>query len=372
MQFIINKSLFLKNLQQIFGFVEKKQTMPILSYVYLHKSGSNVTLIANDMEIQMTLLLKEVEGNDLTCTIHAKKIIDVLKSLPTEVSSVTFKLIDNKMFISSGNSKFNLQSLPAEQYPLLTINENYLYKFSISTKLLQNMLSKIYYSMAINDSRTFLNGMLLEINTSNQLILVCTDAHRLSYCQEQLLESVTTKGEKISYILPRKTVLELYRLLGNYTGNVTVNIYKNQIQFQLEDLQIISNIIDGKYPDYNRVIPVNNNILCLIDRTILLKAVQRVSVIGLDKLKTLVMKLDSNVMKLSCYNEEGEEAVDELSVNYQGKTLTLHFNINYILDVLNNIQEDILQYAFYDHQRSALVTIPNDVNFKYVVMPLRA
>lgn len=369
MQLVINRNIFLKSLQQIIGFVEKKQTMPILSYIYLCKQGNILTLIANDMEIQLTILLREIEGDDVICTIHARKIIDVLRALPNDVENVIFRIIDNKLFVTAGNSKFNLQSLPAEQYPLLTINDNYLYKFTMSTKKLQNMLAKVHYAMALNDSRSFLNGMLLEIR-DHGLILVGTDAHRLSYCKEQLDKGMNS--DVVSCILPRKTMLELYRLLVNFEGEVTVTIYDNQVQFQLKDLQIISNIIDGKYPDYNRVIPVNNSVLCLIERVALLKAVQRVSVIGVDKLKTLVMKLDNNLLRLSCINEENEEAVDEIVIDYQGQTLQLNFNINYILDVLNNMHEDVLQWAFYDNQRSVLVTVPNDTNFKYVVMPLRA
>ncbi|TXI92785.1 MAG: DNA polymerase III subunit beta [Neisseriales bacterium] len=366
MQLKFQRDALLKPLALTTGFVEKKQTMPILSNVYIRKSGELVTIIANDMEIQATLLVRSgIDGDDLAITVPAKKLQDVLKALPD--AEVTLDINDNKVTVKSGRAKFTLQSLPAEHYPLLRVNEDCVGQLTISQKNLRELISKVQYSMAINDSRVFLNGMLLEVK-NNQLSLVATDAHRLSYVNFPLADMLPD----ISSIIPRKTVMELARLLEDNDNPITIKIYNNQVMFETEDKQLITKVIDGKYPDYERVIPLTNDKLCLINRQELLRVVQRVAVIGIDKLKTIVLELKPNLITVSCRNEDQEESRDELGIQYGNDTeLRLNFNISYILDVLNNIDEENLQWAFFDNQRSVLVTVPNQVDFKYVIMPLR-
>jgi DNA polymerase-3 subunit beta len=366
MQLKFQRDALLKPLALTTGFVEKKQTMPILSNVYIRKNGELVTIIANDMEIQATLLVRSgIDGDDLAITVPAKKLQDVLKALPD--AEVTLDINDNKVTVKSGRAKFTLQSLPAEHYPLLRVNEDCVGQLTISQKNLRELISKVQYSMAINDSRVFLNGMLLEVK-NNQLSLVATDAHRLSYVNFPLADMLPD----ISSIIPRKTVMELARLLEDNDNPITIKIYNNQVMFETEDKQLITKVIDGKYPDYERVIPLTNDKLCLINRQELLRVVQRVAVIGIDKLKTIVLELKPNLITVSCRNEDQEESRDELGIQYGNDTeLRLNFNISYILDVLNNIDEENLQWAFFDNQRSVLVTVPNQVDFKYVIMPLR-
>ena len=334
------RDTLLKPLTQTTGFVEKKQTMPILSNVYLKKTADVVTVIANDMEIQATLQVNGgIEGDDFAITLPAKKLQDVLKALPD--GEVSLDVSDSKVIVKAGRTKFTLQSLPAEHYPLLTLNDACVGEFQLSQSKLRELVGKVQYSMAANDTRVFLNGMLLEIK-NNQLRFVATDAHRLSYVN-LALDSIVADT---SVILPRKTMLEIHRLLE---------------------------VIDGKYPDYERVIPLTNDKLCLISREEFLRAVQRVAVIGIDKLKTLMLELKPNLLTISCRNEEQEDSRDELVIQYgQDAELRLNFNISYILDVLNNSSDENLQWAFFDNQRSVLVTVPGEVDFKYVIMPLRA
>lgn len=358
----------LKPLAQTTGFVEKKQTMPILSNVYLKKNGEQLTLVANDMEIQAMLSVEGgVLGDDFTITLPAKKFQDVLKALPD--SEVSLEINDNRVTVKSGRSKFTLQSLPADHYPLLTITDDCVAQFCISQKKLRELVSKVYYSMATNDTRVFLNGLLLEVR-NNQLRLVATDAHRLSYVSFELdVDNLAN----ISMIIPRKTMLEMHRLLEDSDDLVTIKIYPNQVMFEMLNKQFITKVIDGKYPDYDRVIPLTNDKLCLINREEFLKAVQRVAVIGIDKLKTLMLELKPNLLTISCRNEEQEDSRDELVIQYgHNNELRLNFNISYILDVLNNSTAENLQWAFLDNQRSVLVTVPNEIDFKYVIMPLRA
>lgn len=367
MQLQFHRDILLKPLTLATGFVEKKQTMPILSNVYIKKQAEKVTIIANDMEIQATLSVNSgITGDDLAITVPAKKLQDVLKALPD--AEVTLDINDNKVTVKSGRAKFTLQSLPADHYPLLRVNDDCVGQFSLSQRDLRDLLSRVQYSMAVNDSRVFLNGMLLEIK-NNQLCLVATDAHRLGFVTFPLADMLPD----ISSIIPRKTVLELSRLLDDSDAAVIIKLYPNQVLFEAEDKQLITKVIDGKYPDYERVIPLTNDKLCLISRQELLRVVQRVAVIGIDKLKTIVLELKPNLLTVSCRNEDQEESRDELSIQYgNDNELRLNFNISYILDVLNNIDEENLQWAFFDNQRSVLVTVPNQVDFKYVIMPLRA
>ncbi len=367
MQLKFQRDILLKPLTLTTGFVEKKQTMPILSNVLLKKDGDKVTIVANDMEIQATLNINGgILGDDLSITLPAKKLQDVLKALPD--SEITLNIIDNKVTVQSGRTKFTLQSLPADHYPLLRVTEDCVGQFTISQRNLRELIGKVQYSMAVNDSRVFLNGLLLEIK-NNQLHLVATDAHRLSFVNFALADMLPD----VSSIIPRKTIVELYRLLEDSEDLVTVKMYPNQVFFETQNKQLITKVIDGKYPDYERVIPLTNDKLCLINREEFLRAVQRVAVIGIDKLRTLVLELKPNLLTVSCRNEEQEESVDELGIQYGHDTeLRLNFNITYILDVLNNSNAENLQWAFFDNQRSVLVTVPNEIDFKYVIMPLRA
>lgn len=357
----------LKPLTQVIGFVEKKQTMPILSNVYVKKSGSVVTLIANDMEIQATLSVEDgIDGDDFVITLPGKKFQDILKALPD--GEINLEINDSKVTVKAGRTKFTLQSLPADHYPLLKVTEDCVAQFSIAQNHFRELIGKVQYSMAVNDSRVFLNGMLLEIK-NNELRLVATDAHRLSFAKFTLADLLPD----ISVILPRKTIVEMYRLLEDTEDGITIKIYPNQIIFETANKQLISKVIDGKYPDYERVIPLTNDKLCLISREEFLRAVQRVAVIGIDKLKTLTLELKPNLLTISCRNEEQEDSRDELVIQYGNDyELRLNFNITYIMDVLNNSVEENLQWAFFDNQRSVLVTVPNEVDFKYVIMPLRA
>lgn len=349
------------------GFVEKKQSIPILSNVYINKSGNDITLIANDMEIQVSITgTSDIEGKDFTITLPAKKLQDILKAF-TDDADITFEQISGKIILRSGNTKYTLQSLPAKHYPLLQIMDKVISQFSISQSTLKSLIGQIQYAMADKDSRVFLNGMLLEIK-NNQLNLVATDAHRLGFATHPLSETIKDSCS----IIPRKTIIELYRLLEDSEESILIKIYPKQVSFETNSKQLITKVIDGKYPDYERVIPIHNDKLCIIDREILLKAVERVAVIGIDKLKNISIELKTNSLLITCCNEEAEESYDEIPVQYQhDEVLNLNFNINYVRDLLSNSNAKLLQWAFFDNQRSALITVPNEINFKSVLMPLR-
>lgn len=364
----LKRDLLLKPLTLTTGFVEKKQTMPILSNVYLKKTGNQIVIIANDMEIQASItIVGDMAGEDFTITLPGKKLQDILKAFP-ESADVTFEAQDSRITVKSGKTKFVLHSMPADHYPLIRVNSELDSEFQIAQGTFKKLVNQIQYAMADKDSRVFLNGMLFEIK-NNQLRLVATDAHRLGLITTELSGEI----KDTSAIIPRKTIVELTRMLDeNSEEPLAIKFFDNQIYFETENKQLITKVIDGKYPDYERVVPVTNDKLCLINRNELLNAVDRVSVIGIDKLKTLTFEINQDLLTISCHNEDQEESKDEITINYQGsEPLKLSFNISFIRELLSNAHVEDLQWAFYDNSRSVLVTIPNEINFKGVIMPLR-
>ena len=363
----ISRDTLLKPLMLVSGFVEKKQTMPILSNVYIKKTGNTITMISNDLEIQASITINApMDGEDFIITLPAKKLQDILKVVPD--TELVFTKEDAKIALSVGATKFTLQSMPGDHYPLLRILDTAIGKFTISQAKLKSLLGQVQYAMADKDSRVFLNGMLFEIK-DNCLRLVATDAHRLGFATTEISETISN----CSAILPRKTIIELYKLVEDHVDEITITIYPHQVAFETNNKQLITKVIDGKYPDYERVIPLGNDKLCLIKREDFLKAIERVAVIGIDKLKTVTLDLSKNILSLRCRNEEHEDSHDQIEITYQqDEPLKVSFNINYVRDLLINSQAEYLQWAFFDGQRSVLVTIPSDPNFKSVIMPLRS
>jgi DNA polymerase-3 subunit beta len=363
----INRDTLLKPLLMVSGFVEKKQTMPILSNVYIKKVGNAITIVSNDMEIQASININApMSGEDFIITLPAKKLQDILKVVPD--TELIFTREDSKIAVTAGATKFTLQSMPGDHYPLLRISDSAICKFTLPQSKLKSLLGQVQYAMADKDSRVFLNGMLFEIKNNN-LRLVATDAHRLGFATTEIAEAITN----CNAIIPRKTIVELYKLLEDTTDGITITIYPHQVSFETNDKQLITKVIDGKYPDYERVIPLGNDKLCLIRREDFLKAIERVAVIGIDKLKTVTFEIHKNLLILHCRNEEQEDSYDEVEITYQqDEELKVSFNINYVRDLLINSNAEHLQWAFFDGQRSVLITIPSNNNFKSVLMPLRA
>lgn len=364
----IKRETLLNPLLQVTGFIDKKHTMPILANVYLSKSGNQITIIGNDMEIQASITTQsdEMLGEDFAITLPGKKLQDILKALP-ENSDIKFEVDENKATIKSGKAKFTIQTLSVEHYPLLKIVEQPICEFKIEQRKLKSLIAQIQYAMAEKDSRVFLNGMFFEIR-NNALTLVATDAHRLSLISHQLEQNFP----ECSAIIPKKSILELYRLLEDSENNVEIKIYPNQVSFHMPHKELITKVIDGKYPEYERVIPLNNDKLCLINRQALLETVDRVSVIGIDRLRTIQLKIDNNQLILNCKNEDNEESQDQMEIATPGINLALNFNISYLRDLLSHTTATDLQFAFYDEQRSVLITIPDNTDFKSVLMPLRS
>ena len=363
----LERDVLLKPLTMVGGFIEKKHTMPILSNVYIKKQDNQLTIIANDLEIQACITITQnFAGEDFVITLPQKKLQEILRVIP-EGTQISLTKQNNKILITSGAIKYTIQSLPADSYPLLKVSESEVCTFHIPQIKLKQMLWQIQYAMADKDGRVFLNGMLFETN-DNQLKLVATDAHRLG------LTTIDLSPQKFAHahvILPKKSVLELFRLLDNNENLVTVKIFPNQVYFECDNRQLLTKIIDGKYPSYERVIPITNDKICIINRVQLLNAVERVSVIGSDKVKTLTAHFFDNKLSISCTNEDDETSQDEIEVVYDNVSIQMTFNLLYVRDLLNNSTAEFLQFALFDDKRSILVTVPEQLDFMAVLMPLR-
>ncbi|BEV72632.1 MULTISPECIES: DNA polymerase III subunit beta [unclassified Paludibacterium] len=360
------RDALLKPLLAVTGIVERRHTLPILSNVLIEKKGAEVGFLATDLEIQITTASAEaLPGEDFRLTTSAKKLQDILRAIPDK-ASVTLEQQDGRLTLKAGKSRFNLQTLPAEDFPLLPVNGSPEASFSVSQRELRRLISQVQYAMAVQDIRYYLNGLLMQTE-GNQVRLISTDGHRLAFSSTQVEASLP----KAEVILPRKTILELYKLLADSDDAINIEVLANQVRFTFGSTVIISKVVDGKFPDYNRVIPLDNDKIFLIERVTFLHALQRAAILANEKFRGVRLVLKPGAMSILCTNSEQEEAEEELEIGFTGGSLEIGFNINYLLDVLTNLPADTLQLAFGDANRSALFTIPDNSDFKYIVMPMR-
>jgi DNA polymerase-3 subunit beta len=360
------RDALLKPLLAVTGIVERRHTLPILSNVLIEKKGGEVGFLATDLEIQITTASPEaLPGEDFRLTTSAKKFADILRAIPA-TATVTLEKDDSRLTLKAGKSRFNLQTLPAEDFPHLTVNGEAQSRFTLAQKDLKRLLSQVQYAMAVQDIRYYLNGLLLQTD-GEQVRLVATDGHRLALATQKLEQSLP----KAEVILPRKTILELYKLLADVEDPIEIEILASQVRFAFGSTVIISKVVDGKFPDFNRVIPLDNEKIFELDRLTLLQALQRAAILANEKFRGVRLALAPGRLSILCTNSEQEEAEEELEIAFQGGELEIGFNINYLLDVLTNVPAEVLQLAFGDSNKSALFTIPENPDFKYIVMPMR-
>ena len=357
----------LEPLQSVIGIVERRHTLPILSNVLIQSSEHEVSMTATDLEVQIktrALLENKVPGQSLT--LSARKLYDILRSLPTE-SGVVLESKENRLTVRAGKSRFSLQTLGGQDFPTIAVTEDTGIVLTVAQKVLKALLERVQYAMAQQDVRYYLNGTLFKVN-GNELTLVATDGHRLSYATEQLSQDYG----KAEVILPRKTVSELIKLLAPSDEPVTVTLRANQAEFGLGNVDVLSKVIDGKFPDYARVIPTAYTRHLTLQRLDLLQALQRASILSNDKIRGVRLLLSKNSLAVVCTNNEQEEAQEELDVSYTQEAIDIGFNITYLLDVLNHLTSESVICSFGDANSSVLITVPGaEDRFKYVVMPMR-
>lgn len=364
------RDMLLSPLQSVSGVVEKRHTLPILSNVLLEKKGEQLTFLATDIEIQITAATGGAIGeSDGAVTVGAKKLQDILRSLPEE-TEVSLSLEDKRLQIRAGKSRFNLQTLPAEDFPRMTLSDSSPKKITVTQKQLRHLLGQTQFAMAAQDVRYYLNGLLLLVDGGN-LHAVATDGHRLAYASMALDSDNGSSLPRQEFILPRKTVLELNRQLDDSDEPLHVELANNQIRFQFKQIDLVSKLIDGKFPDYERVIPTTLKNVVVLDRVGLHQSMVRAAILTNEKFRGVRLVLNDGVLKIMAANAEQEEAQEEIEVAFSGDPVDVGFNVGYLLDVLNNTTAETIEWGFNDASSSSLVTIPGNERFKYVVMPMR-
>lgn len=365
MKINISRDTLLKPLSAVNGIVERRHTLPILSNLLLEGKDGTISLTATDLEMQISMSVESETAEPFATTVSARKLLDICRSLP-DGSQLRLADQDSRLQVSAGRSKFNLQTLPASDYPTMTRTPNSQLTLRLAQKELRHLLRQVDFSMAQQDIRYYLNGLLLEVN-GERLHVVGTDGHRLSYICTDLGQNF----DKQEIILPRKTVTELIKLLEDNDDEVVIEISPNQANFTFANIRLISKVIDGKFPDYNRVIPVGHKNRLSINRMDVLQAMQRASILSNEKYRGIRLVLGANSLRLISSNSEQEEAEEELEIAYSGEPLDVGFNVTYLIDVLNNAQSETVDFSFADANSSCLVTVPDNANYKYVVMPMR-
>ncbi|MDR0933523.1 MAG: DNA polymerase III subunit beta [Burkholderiaceae bacterium] len=356
----------LRPLQTVSGIVERRHTLPILANILIKKEGNAVSFLSTDTEVQIMTSAEVGSGDDVAATtVAARKLVDILRALP-DAAEVSLTLLDKRLTVQSGRSRFSLQTLPASDFPTVAEAQTYETSAELPQKTLKALFGMVHFAMAQQDIRYYLNGLLL-ITDGEILSAVATDGHRLAYCQIN-----TGKAHEHSeVIIPRKTIMELQRLLDDSDEPVRIDISGNQIKFSFSGIELISKLVEGKFPDYGRVIPKGYKNRFTLQRESLQRALQRAAIMTSDKFKGIRCIVEGGSLKISSTNTDQEEAIEELEIDYGGDSIDIGFNVTYLLDVLGNQKGDSVIVELGDANSSALITVPDNPDFKYVVMPMR-
>ncbi|MCU7920085.1 MAG: DNA polymerase III subunit beta [Candidatus Thiodiazotropha sp. (ex Epidulcina cf. delphinae)] len=360
-----DREKLLESLQKIAGVVERRQTLPILANILINAANDHIQLTATDLEVELkTESSAECDG-EADFTLPARKLLDICKALP-ESASVTLDVSDDKVKLRSGRSRFTLSLLPARDYPVIepTPSNDIL---TIKESVLHRLIEKTQFAMAQQDVRYYLNGMLLEIGQGD-IRTVATDGHRLAMSQSQ---GCVKDDINLQVILPRKAVIELGRLLGDNDNEIKIELSNSYVRVLLDNAVFTSKLIDGRFPEYQRVMPSGTDKEVEADKNTLRHSLTRASILSNEKYRGIHFHLRSNQLQLQAHNPEQEESEEELEVTYQGEELKIGFNVSYLLDAISAINEDNIIIELKDTNSSALIYGKNDRDSKYVVMPMR-
>ena len=363
MKFSAERESLLAALQSVIGVVERRQTMPILANLLLSAEQGKLSVTATDLEVELVASATIKSNVDGRVTVPGRKLLDICRSLPEEVT-LTLSQDGDRMTVKAGKSRFVLATLPAADFPVIDELAQQ-QSLKIAQADLRRLLDKTHFSMAQQDVRYYLNGMLLETD-GKMLRTVATDGHRLALCEMDL----PSKGTGQQVIVPRKGVLELQRLLGT-EGDVQITIGSNHIRAQIGDVRFTSKLIDGRFPEYGRVIPSAPAKAVVADRETLRAALQRTAILAKEKYRGIRLALKKNSMTLQAHNPEQEEAEEQVEVNYKGDELEVGFNVGYLLDALAAVDGSEVEIGVTDGNSSCLVRAPGATSARYVVMPMR-
>ncbi|MFQ1014724.1 DNA polymerase III subunit beta [Avibacterium paragallinarum] len=365
MQFTVSRENLLKPLQQVCGVLSNRPNIPVLSNVLLHIEGQSLTITGTDLEVELSTQaqLSQVD-QDGRFTIPAKKFLDICRSFPDD-ADITVSFEEDRALVRCGRSKFNLTTLPAEEYPNLADWQSEV-EFNLAQATLRRLIDATQFSMANQDARYFLNGMKFETE-GNLLRTVATDGHRLAVCTIPLEQELQTH----SVIVPRKGVLELVRLLESSDLPAKVQIGTNNLRIDLGNIIFTSKLIDGRFPDYRRVLPRNAQRIMTGNWDSLKQAFARAAILSNDKVRTVRLQLAENQLTITATNTEQEVAEEIIDVDYNGEAMEVGFNVSYLLDVLNALKCKQVRVRLTDATSSCLIEDVDDNTAEYVIMPMR-
>ena len=365
MKFTIQREDFLKPLQQVIGVVERRQTLPVLGNVLVNATRKQIRLTATDLEVELQaqVTVPVTEIGDIT--LPARKLLDICRTLPDE-AQLDISVKKDRALVRSGKSRFTLSTLPATEFPVIDKIKS-ARRITLPQNKLHELIERTAFSMAQQDVRYYLNGLMLE-PANGILRAVATDGHRLAMC-EIVADTGDSNGEQV--IVPRKGVQELHRLLEDSDEPVTVEVGSNHIRITTGELRFTSKLIDGRFPDYTRVIPKNADKQLLVNRDLLRQALTRTSILSNEKYRGIRLDVSENNIKIQAHNPEQEEAIEEIDATYSEEDLVVGFNVTYILDVLNVLESTDVTVSLSDANSSALINQPGTDDCRYVVMPMR-
>ncbi|PXF30919.1 DNA polymerase III subunit beta [Pokkaliibacter plantistimulans] len=366
MKFVISREALLKPLQLVAGVVERRQTLPVLSNVLLVAEGDHLSLTGTDLEVELVGRAKlEQPSVAGSITVPARKLMDICKSLP-DGSMIEFDVQEQKLVLRSGRSRFTLSTLPASEFPSVEDSPQ-AFELTLAQQQLKRLIDRTSFAMAQQDVRYYLNGMLLEV-VQGRVRMVATDGHRLATCA---CDAEVNPAEKIQVIIPRKGVLELVRLISDPEAPLRMLIGSNHIRAHVGDFVFTSKLVDGRFPDYERVVPRNGNKTLLADRQELRTVLQRAAILSNEKYRGVRLLLNPGQLQVFANNPEQEEAEESLLVDYDSENMEIGFNVTYLLDVLNVVGEEQVKIILSDPNSSVLVQEAEDTDSLYVVMPMR-
>jgi len=366
MHFTIQREALLKPLQLVAGVVERRQTLPVLSNVLLVVQGQQLSLTGTDLEVELVgrvQLEEPAEPGEIT--VPARKLMDICKSLPSDVL-IDIKLDEQKLLVKAGRSRFTLSTLPANDFPTVEEGPGSL-TCNLEQSKLRRLIERTSFAMAQQDVRYYLNGMLLEVSR-NTLRAVSTDGHRLALCS---MSAPIEQDDRHQVIVPRKGILELARLLTEPEGMVSIVLGQHHIRATTGEFTFTSKLVDGKFPDYERVLPKGGDKLVIGDRQALREAFSRTAILSNEKYRGIRLLLAAGQKKIQANNPEQEEAEEEISVDYDGSSLEIGFNVSYLLDVLGVMTTEQVRLILSDSNSSALLQEAGNDDSSYVVMPMR-
>ena len=365
MKLITQREQLLKPLQHVIGVVERRQTLPILSNVLMTAKDRELTFTATDLEIELSARIELAIDELSEVTVPGRKLLDILRALP-EGTTLSFSVEGDKALIRCGRSRFSLTTLPTADFPTLEDLPVEAH-IQIPQRILKKLIERTHFAMAQQDVRYYLNGLLFEVG-NDKLRAVATDGHRLAYCEVQTELEVPYSRQMI---VPRKGIQELLRLLDKDDAAAILQISINHIRVLLDDIRFTSKLIDGKFPDYQRVIPRESERMVSADRSVLRNALNRTAILSNEKYRGIRLQLEDHLLRIQAHNPEQEEAEEEVEVVYTGEPLETGFNVTYLLDACGALSGELVNFFFTDSNNSCLIQEAESQACKYVVMPMR-